>query len=298
MSLGGGSKSTSKSGYSALSKELKAAFDPLGVAVGQYTNPANAGVIEMFTPMGQTAEETSALNMFRQGFTPTEQSLASDIQMQMNPYNQFVIDEINRQSSGQYSLLNQTMTDAGQLGSNRAMLGANDIDLSRTNQIGSFLQGQYNTALNNAMTTLPGLRQQDATNLMGAGSFLRGLDTQTRQAPITALQTGTQMISPFVSGGTSTTKESGGLGGLLDLAGNIGAAYITASDRQLKTDIEHIGQENGHNVYKFKYKDMPERTFIGVMADEVEKANPDAVHEIDGFKAVDYAKIGVEFREA
>ena len=86
MSLGGGSKSTSNSGYAALSNALKKAFNPLGEAVGQYTNPANAGVIEMFTPMAQTAEETAALDMFRQGFTPTEQSLASDIQMQMNPY--------------------------------------------------------------------------------------------------------------------------------------------------------------------------------------------------------------------
>lgn len=295
MSKGGGSSSAS--GYAALSKPLKQAFDPFGQAINQYTLPSNEGVLEMFTPMAQTGDETNALNMMRQGFAPTQESLTSDIAMQMNPYNSFVIDEINRQSGGQYSLLGQAMNEAGQMGSNRQMLGANDIDLSRTNQIGGFLQNQYNTAMGNAMTTLPGLRQQDAQNLLGVGSFERSLDELTRQAPLTALQAGTNLMAPFLSGSTSSNKQGSDIAGTIGGVGGLLTGLAAFSDRSLKENIVNIGQENGHNVYEFNYIN-DDKKYIGVMADEVEKTNPDAVMEIDGFKAVDYAKIGVEFREA
>jgi len=90
-----------KSGYSGFTERIKrCAFNPLGVAVGKYTNPANAGVNEMFTPMAQTADETAAFNALRQGFTPTADSLKSDVSTPLNPYDSFVIDEINRQAGG------------------------------------------------------------------------------------------------------------------------------------------------------------------------------------------------------
>lgn len=83
---------------------------------------------------------------------------------------------------------------------------------------------------------------------------------------------------------------------LLGVGGNIASAYFM-SDERLKENIVHIGQENGHNIYKFNYKGSPYK-FIGVIAQEVMETNPDAVTEIDGFYAVNYDKIGVKFREA
>ena len=56
-----------------------------------------------------------------------------------------------------------------------------------------------------------------------------------------------------------------------------------------------MGTENGHNVYEFNYIGGDTK-FIGVMADEVEKINPEAVVVIDGYKIVNYDEIGVEFR--
>lgn len=293
MSLGGGSGgSSSKSGYSALPKELQQAFNPLGVQLAKYTNPANAGVNQMFTPMAQTHDETNAFSAMRGGFTPTAESLNSDISMLMNPFDTHVIDEINRQGQGEFSVLKQAMGQAGQLGSNRSMLGANDIDLSRMNQIGGFKQNQYNQALNQVFNNLVPQRQQDAQNLMGIGTFERGLDTQTRQAPINALQAGTSMLGPFVSGGTSTSK------GATDPMGDMGkiaqvAAMIFKSDRRLKENIIPVGVENGYPIYEFNYAGLPQR-FIGVMADEVPDA---AVSYADGYAHVDYQKIGVRFRE-
>jgi len=62
------------------------------------------------------------------------------------------------------------------------------------------------------------------------------------------------------------------------------------SDRRTKTDIRQIGKsDNGLPIYAFRYfGEGPVQ--IGFMADEVEKVNPEAVHEIAGVKFVDYGK--------
>ena len=213
-SMTGGSSSSSKSGYSALPKNIKAQFDPFASEINKYALPSNPGVKEMFTPMGQTLDETAAFDAMRGGFAPTADSLKSDIAMQMNPFNDSVINEINRQGNGQNSLLKEILTNAG-TGSggvnNRDILGANDIDLSRMNTIGQFLQNQFNTSMGNAMTTLPSLRQADAGNMLGIGDFVRKLDLQTKGAPIAALNAGTDLMAPFLQGGKSSGSSQGGL---------------------------------------------------------------------------------------
>lgn len=264
---GSSSSSSSKSGYSALSPQLQALFNPFAAAINAYTLPSfgtgdlstlpgkdastlqkslmagnagkfgngnkynrsvygqqqptapdsqvgNPGVADLFTPLGIQPGEQAAMDAIAKGFTPTEDSLRADIGMQMNPYNDSVINQINQQGNGQYSILKQALQEAGQSGSNRQALGANDIDLTRMNQIGGFLNNQFNTSLQNALTTLPQARTADAQNELSIADFLRKLDMQTKQAPITAIQTGTQLMSPFLSGGTATSSSSS-TGGLL-----------------------------------------------------------------------------------
>ena len=205
------------------------------------------------------------------------------------------IAEVNRQGSGDYSILKQALSEAGQSNSNRTLLGANDIDLSRMNQIGGLLGNQFNMAMNNAMTTLPQLRAMDAQGLMNTGGFLRGLDTQTRQAPYNALQAGVGLMAPFMGGSTSTQKQTP------DTLGTIGNVAMSAamlfSDRRLKENLREVGEENGHKLYEFNYIGENEK-YIGVMADEVKEKNPEAIHNVDGYMMVDYRKIGVNFREA
>lgn len=77
------------------------------------------------------------------------------------------------------------------------------------------------------------------------------------------------------------------------LLGAAGTAAAIFSDRRLKTDIRPTGESiNGFPLYRFRYLWDADTEHVGVMADEVERVMPDAVHEIDGFKAVDYAAIG------
>jgi len=61
------------------------------------------------------------------------------------------------------------------------------------------------------------------------------------------------------------------------------------SDRRAKTDIMPIGASlAGAPLYTFRYWTDMDTVQIGVMADEVKKIHPDAVHMINGFDHVDY----------
>ena len=85
---------------------------------------------------------------------------------------------------------------------------------------------------------------------------------------------------------------------LIGSLGQLGTAGIMAfSDERLKDNIIKIGEsEFGINIYKFNYKGKPE-VYEGVIAQEVQKSNPEAVIEKDGFLAVNYDLIDVEFKK-
>lgn len=207
---GGSQQSQSAQGFRDLPPEIQDAFKTLATqAQGYLTSP---DLSSMFTPTGQTAGETQAYNAINQGFAPTAASISSDIGMQMNPYDQYVIDEINRQSKGENSVLQSNMNTAGQFGSNRAMLGANDIDLSRINQIGTFKQGQFNTAMGNALNVLPQARANDANAQLSAATAQRSLASQTQQAPINALAAISSILGvlPTNSGSSTSSGKTGG----------------------------------------------------------------------------------------
>jgi hypothetical protein len=213
--MGGGKQKKPATGFFAMPQDYQDFYSQLlGQARGAIT-PGGKLNTAAFTPMAETPQETRALSILEKGFAPTPESLKSDISMLMNPYNQFVIDEMNRQAGGEYSLLKQAMGEAGQFGSNRQMLGASDIDLRRTGQIGQFLQNQYNQAQQDALRTLPALRSADVQGLMGIGEFRRGMDTQTKQAPIAALQAGYNVLNAVPTqfgqfGSPQQTVKTGG----------------------------------------------------------------------------------------
>lgn len=83
-----------------------------------------------------------------------------------------------------------------------------------------------------------------------------------------------------------------GLAGLPTASGgSVGGNAIAGlfSDHRLKTNIKRVGTlDNGLGVYSYRYI-WGGPTHIGVMAQEVEKVIPEAVFEVDGFKAVNYA---------
>jgi hypothetical protein len=77
-------------------------------------------------------------------------------------------------------------------------------------------------------------------------------------------------------------------------------AALKYSDRRLKENIELVGRDERTMLplYEFAYKGGSGRRFLGVMADDVEQKFPDMVYDMpDGYKAVNYAGLGIEMVE-
>lgn len=111
-----------------------------------------------------------------------------------------------------------------------------------------------------------------------------------------------------VAGQNSTMGSLFSLGGsFLGAAGQAGGFGALFSDARLKTNIKPIGNAGDIPLYSFKYDanndyvrhiNLPtDKTYIGVMAQDIEKIMPEAVTETDGYKRVNYEMIGVEMRE-
>lgn len=98
-----------------------------------------------------------------------------------------------------------------------------------------------------------------------------------------------------VAGVTQQPSIAAQIGGLMQGVGAIGKGF---SDSRMKENVIKVGKlTSGINIYSFSYK--PEfkdiaghGSFIGVMADEVEKIIPEAVLVAsNGYKMVDYSKV-------
>lgn len=303
---GGGTQSQSipATGFYSMPTSYRRAFGSYNTALNDLFK--DGGATELFRPIPQTEYETDALETVKQGVAPTAETLGADIAMQMNPFDRYVIDTINRESVGDYSILKQALDEAGQFGSNRQILGANDIDLTRLKQIGVFKQDQYNRAVENSLNEMTQNRIADIGLKFGAGDFLRNLDLMTKQAPVNALSTfgqllgmsptsfGTSSPGGTVSSGSSTGDTLSKVSQGLQLAGTVASLF---SDERLKEIHKKVGEKNGYNLYEFSYEDDPEQRFVGVSAQEVQEQNPAAVTITkDGYLKVNYGMLGIELQ--
>lgn len=78
--------------------------------------------------------------------------------------------------------------------------------------------------------------------------------------------------------------------------GGLGKAF---SDISLKTNIKYEGTKNNLQLYSFEYinNKYGKGRYIGVMAQDIEKTHPEAVSiSPEGYKMVDYSKLGIEFK--
>jgi hypothetical protein len=181
----------------------------------------------------------------------------------------------------------------GQNRSNAELAAAQDaVGLGRQEQ--SRLFGLTQGARNQGLSETSFLRNQPFNELSAAlsGSQLGQFQANPVQAqPVDVLGANAlQQQSQLANFNAQNQFRSDALSGLFGL----GAAALPAipfSDRRLKMDIRKVGKtDDGLNVYTYRYiTGGPVQ--MGVMADEVEKVKPEAVGEINGFKAVNYGMI-------
>lgn len=108
-----------------------------------------------------------------------------------------------------------------------------------------------------------------------------------------------QQNDAYQASQNASNAASAGLGQAVGTLGTMWAMSGFPSDRRLKTEIKAVGSDErtGLTLYQFRYIDGGDTVYQGVMADEVAVRYPDAVVQMpDGYQAVNYAALGIEFK--
>jgi hypothetical protein len=260
-------------------------------------------------------------NYLRDTYRPVEQGLVSDAQ---NFNTEAYRDQMASQAASDSGLAFNLNRQANE----RAMrsMGADPnsgagMAMQQQNQLQNSAQraGLMNNSRQQAQQ-MGWARRMDAAglgrNLAGASTAAYGGATNAGNAGVNAALAPTNTFNQGFGMGANTIGQGqqmqlAGLGNVLNAQASyagqqaagtgqlIGTAagFSIASDRRLKENIVKVGEENGYAVYEFNYTGDPRR-FRGVMADEVQPYQPDAVVEDEmGYLSVDYDKIKVAFRE-
>ena len=91
---------------------------------------------------------------------------------------------------------------------------------------------------------------------------------------------------------TATSSGGGGFGGMqmAQAGASMLPLLLGKSDRRSKENIIQIGVAGDLPIYEFSYLGESE-IHIGLMADEVQEAHPEAIETLDGFDHVWYSKV-------
>lgn len=296
------SSSQTPTGYGSLSPEAQKTYS---------TALQNAGGLtaQNFAPAATTPEQLQAAQYFGTPIeTITPEQFQAGLSTYTNPFEsqvlQNTIGDLNTQAQGGYRDIASLASDAGGFGSNRRGLLESELqknllktvgDISASSRASNFENAAARTMADIGQTRT--MNQQNMGSLFDIGSQFQNANTATANAPA-QLQQYLANLSAMLAGGGSTSSSSGVSTGETKgiLNSDIGkaasaAALMAMSDVRSKEQIVYQGTKNGFNVYDFNYIGQQGR-FRGVMAQEVEKVMPDAIHEINGIKHVDYSKLG------
>jgi hypothetical protein len=268
----------------------------------------------------QRQQMNQAQNYFdyqQQTFRPVEQGLVRDAE-------RFSTEGYREQMAGQAAAAAGRAFGVQQDMGQRAMASRG---VNPNSGAGMALQAQGNLGLAaqraNAMTgartqaeQLGFARRLDVT---GLGRGLAGASTAAYQGATgagsagitTAMAPGNQYQQGMAGAGQTygniltnqTSQFNTGLKAEGEVMGALVGAGTTAafrSDRRLKENIELVGRDERTMLplYEFEYINGSGRRFLGVMADDVEQKFPDMVFDMpDGYKAVNYAGLGIEMVE-
>ena len=267
---------------------------------------------------GELGTATGQAGMFRQfveGLSP-EQAAAVQAQQReaqraevaargLTPQEQRMADQQARESFGARGMLGSTASLVGEAMGRENILAAKRQEAAAARGGLFDLAGRFYTApgmsyLTSAPTTYSAGMQTLGLGLGAIGSGVPQMISpdvganlgMVNQQNITAAQAAQAQARASQSAGImgGLGALGGGLAQGAGAAGGFGALFAL-SDRRAKHDIKRVGTtDGGLPVYTFKYNGS-NTTQMGVMAQDVEKKNPNAVVEINGVKAVNYSQI-------
>ena len=235
------------------------------------------------------AARTSA-GLRQAGFQNAQQMAGQDInrQMQVASTNQAALNQA-RQFGAQQRMTAQQLNQMAGLQANQQRLGA----ASQMGQLGQQAFGTGQAIQQQQMQQ--GLMQQGLQqSLIDAA---RGQYAGFTGAPAASLGLPLAALGAQPSQSTTTRQKNPGIFDYLSLA----ATRYAASDSRLKTNIKHLGKENGINVYSWDWNEDgkriadPKQPTVGVMAQELQETHPHLVQlGPDGFLRVNYGGLAAE----
>lgn len=232
------------------------------------------------TTFNPTGNMTNAGNTAWSGLNNTLNSLSSN-DYANDPNFQAYQNQLNKTAAQNYdtSVLSQ-LTNRGLMRSSGLQAATNAFADTLANQTTSLYDSYYNRLSNNLSNY-----QNTLNNLY---NYITGVNTGS--------QNNANNVSNYNLAQTQLNNQANAYNNALYGSLASSAAGIATSDIRLKENIKKIGKKNGYNWYEFTYKKgygLPEGVQQGVLAQEIEKIKPEAVIEINGFKKVDYNKLGI-----
>lgn len=236
----------------------------LALQSGNFTNAAQGQAYGQALGRGQFAQgaidqnNKTDLAEFQAGITGNQQHNAT-------------VDQAYKQANNEADFFNRTQ----------------DQILNQSGQRGAF----QNHARAANLSEQFGLRNQpinEISALMNGGQVTMPQFPQFNYTPMSSVPVGQYV---YQSAAMQNQANAASMGGLYGLGSSLlyGLGGLMGSDRRLKKNITELGAslKNGAKLYAYEYLGEAKRR-VGVMADELEKVMPGAVHVVNGFRAVDY----------
>ena len=314
-----GGKSNPPPDYSGMEQVAR---EQLNFARQQYQDlrPIAEGIgqAQIAAQTQQMEQAQDYYNYMQETFRPVEQSLVAQAQ-------NFNTDAYRRQKAAEASAA-ASRAFATARESNARSLAARGVNPNSgaARGMGTATQLQEGLARAGGMTSArQQAEQMGYARMIDAAGLGRGLAGASAAAYAGATGAGSAGLNSYMAPGTQYQQGLAGAGqtfgnmanmqnqafmagqanqaGMFGALVGAGATYATfGSDRRLKDNIRFctVDPATELNLYEFNYINDPDRTFIGVMADEVMERFPHAVIEQeDGYYAVDYGELGLEMVE-
>ena len=267
----------------------------------------------------QTAQQLGAAREAELGQMTGQAGLTRGLMAGLSPEQASAVQQAQQESQRAYAaaqgvtpeqqrMYQQTAREgaqaAGRVGGNAAIaseiMGREGImarkraEAAQAGQQAFNLAGQFYTAPGLQLLGSQPLSYQTGNQMMGLGLDAIGAGRPQLFDVGSALNLGAAQRQNIVNANAANAQarasySSGLFSGIGGVAQGIGSAV--ASDRRVKTNIKIVGKtDSGLPVYTYQYKGQ-NVTQMGVMAQDVEMVNPEAVVEINGIKHVDYNRI-------
>jgi len=185
------SQQSSVGGFSALPSDIQENYRELIKPISGIVDNFN----DFFRPQDLGNEETQARGLLN------PDNIEASLQKYLNPFQNFITDNINKQFEAPQSMLTARASEAGAFGGSRFRSGQADLEKARLDAIGGANAQQYN----NAFEQLQG----GISNLLGFGALERELDMGQRQALPASIRFGGDILSKLLNANQSSGTSSG-----------------------------------------------------------------------------------------